>query len=151
MFDVDWADYNAEQVGQRRARKEIEKDLKKKEDSRSTHDSVITRSSSSSGERHYGILESIGLKKPVGSAATRKTSKASSLAPRSISSIKDDDKRQQNSVCASSSNRIAVSDSDAPSSDETSPISAPPVSGEFGQNQLPITWRRTTNSLQQGR
>ncbi|KAM7208814.1 hypothetical protein V8F20_000977 [Naviculisporaceae sp. PSN 640] len=150
MFDVDWTDYNAERVGQRRARKEIEKDLKKKEDSRSAHDSVITRSSSSSGERHYGLLESIGLKKPAGSAATRKPSKPSSLALRSISSIKDDDKRQRNSVCAPPSNKIVVSDSGVSSSDEISPKSAPPVSSEFAQSQLPITWRSTTNSLQQG-
>lgn len=152
MFDVDWSDYNAERVGQRRARKEIEKDLKKRDDSRSAHDSVITRSSSSSGERHYGILESIGLKKPAAPTATIKkpTSKPSSLGPRSISTMQDDDKRQRNSVCAPSSAKIAVSNSGVSSSDELSPKSAPPVGGQFAQAQLQIPWRSTNAGLQHG-
>ncbi|KAK4215929.1 hypothetical protein QBC37DRAFT_311426 [Rhypophila decipiens] len=142
MFEVDWTDYNSERVGQRRARKEIEKDLKKKDDSRSAHDSVTTRSSSSSGDRHYGILESIGLKK---STASPKAKKPASLA---LKSIKDDDKRQRNSICAPSSSKVVVPDPGVSSSEEISPKSAPPVSGHFAQNRLQIPWRSTTEGLQ---
>ena len=143
MFDVDWTDYNSERVGQRRARKEIERDLKKKDDSHSAHDSVITRSSSSS-DRHFGILESIGLKKI---SASPKMKKPATLALRSI---KDDDKRQRNSICAPSSSKIVVHDCYVASNEEVSPKSAPPVSEHFAQNRLQIPWKSTKDGLQYG-
>lgn len=143
MFEVDWTDYNSERVGQRRARKEIEKDLKKKDDTRSAHDSVITRSSSSS-DRHYGILESIGLKKI---SPSPKAKKPALLALRPT---KDDDRRQRNSICVPSSSKIVGHDSYVASSEEVSPKSAPPVSEHFAQNRLQIPWESAIDGLQHG-
>jgi hypothetical protein len=74
MFDVDWADYEIEKVGQRRARKEIERDQKKKEERRSVRESVSSRSSYSSGDKTQGFLGSLGLKISSASLRGRKTS-----------------------------------------------------------------------------
>ncbi|KAK0626468.1 hypothetical protein B0T14DRAFT_562374 [Immersiella caudata] len=73
MFDVDWTDYEIEKVGQRRARKEVERD-QKKEERRSVRESVSSRSSYSSGDKAQGFLGSLGLKISSASLRGRKTS-----------------------------------------------------------------------------
>ncbi len=72
MFEVDWTDYDRELVGERKARKELQKDRKKKEDTHSGQASVSTRSSSSSNEKPLGFFGSIGLKKRPYSSKARK-------------------------------------------------------------------------------
>lgn len=63
MFEVDWADYDCERVGQRRARKEVERELKKKEDASSHHETISTRTSCSSDRHRRNFFGSIGRKK----------------------------------------------------------------------------------------
>jgi hypothetical protein len=63
MFEVDWADYECERVGQRRARKEVERELKKKEDASSHHETISTRTSCSSDQHRRNFFGSIGRKK----------------------------------------------------------------------------------------
>ena len=73
MFEVDWTDYEIERVGQRRARKEIEKDLKKNDNGHSVRDSVSTRSSVSAGDKPSGFLGSLAQKFNTSSSKSRKT------------------------------------------------------------------------------
>ncbi|KAK5656165.1 hypothetical protein OQA88_4925 [Cercophora sp. LCS_1] len=61
MFDINW-DEEPERVGERRARKEFERGLKKKAGGNSFRESVSTRSSASSTDKGPGFLENIGLK-----------------------------------------------------------------------------------------
>ncbi|KAK0635689.1 hypothetical protein B0T17DRAFT_503195 [Bombardia bombarda] len=65
MWEVDWTDYGSELVGQRLARKGAERDVQdvKERYDRSGHESIKTRSSTSSKEKPPGILASIRLKK----------------------------------------------------------------------------------------
>lgn len=64
MFEVDWADYDSERVGQRRARKEAEqKSKQEKVDVDSRAETISTRTSCSSDPRHLGFFGSIGRKK----------------------------------------------------------------------------------------
>ncbi|KAK3940787.1 hypothetical protein QBC46DRAFT_312766 [Diplogelasinospora grovesii] len=78
MFEVDWTDYEKENVGQRKARKDVARELKKKEDAQSVRESISTRSSASSGEKPHGFFGTIGRrkngknKKPVASAVSVK-------------------------------------------------------------------------------
>ncbi len=68
MFEVDWADYDCERVGQRRARKEVEREQRKKEDASSHHETISTlstRTSCSSDQHHRSIFGSISRKKTV--------------------------------------------------------------------------------------
>jgi hypothetical protein len=67
MFEVDWQDYDCERVGQRRVRKEVEREQKKNNDARSAHrtsSTLSTRTSSSSDQHHRKFFGSIGRKKP---------------------------------------------------------------------------------------
>ncbi len=72
MFEVDWTDYDRELVGERKARKEIQKDRKRKEDLRSGRASISTRSSSSSSDKPLGFFGSIGLRKRQNSSKNKK-------------------------------------------------------------------------------
>lgn len=72
MFEVDWADYECERVGQRRARKEVERELKKKDDANSSHGTISTRTSVSSNQRHLSFFGSIGRKKTITSSLRSK-------------------------------------------------------------------------------
>ena len=65
MFEVDWADYDCERVGQRRARKEVERERKKKEDASSHHETISSRTSCSSDQRHRSFFGSISRKKAI--------------------------------------------------------------------------------------
>lgn len=69
MFEVDWADPDRERVGERRARKERERELKKKDDGRSSHGNTATRTSTRtstpSTQRHRNFFGSIGRKKTI--------------------------------------------------------------------------------------
>lgn len=62
MFDVDWTDPGTEGVRERRARKEVERDTKKKDEGRNVRKSVSSRSSLSSVDKAAGFLRSLGLK-----------------------------------------------------------------------------------------
>ncbi|KAL2195052.1 hypothetical protein P885DRAFT_62301 [Corynascus similis CBS 632.67] len=54
MFEVDWKDYDCERVGERRARKAIERKQRKEEDTSSGHRMSSTASSRASGSSdHY--------------------------------------------------------------------------------------------------
>jgi hypothetical protein len=67
MFDVIWTDHNRELVGERRARKGIERDGKRKDDSQSIRSS--TPSTASSGSTHndkpFSFFGGLGRKKTV--------------------------------------------------------------------------------------
>lgn len=84
MFDVDWTDPSAENVGQRRARKEVKRDHKKKDERRSVRDSVSSRESSSSAEKSQRFLGSLGLK--ISSASLR----GKRLSPNTLQLSADD-------------------------------------------------------------
>lgn len=79
MFDVIWTDHNRENVGQRRARKGIEKEKaekKKRDDERSQsgRTSVSTRSSASSADKAFGIFGGKGSKKSLTPSTATKLS-----------------------------------------------------------------------------
>jgi hypothetical protein len=63
MFDVIWTDPDRELVGERRARKEAEKEMREK--SRTGRNSISTRSSSSSSEKPFNLFSSKSLKKTI--------------------------------------------------------------------------------------
>ncbi|KAK3327978.1 hypothetical protein B0T19DRAFT_461269 [Cercophora scortea] len=82
MFYIDWTDPTVERVGQRRARKVVERELRKREDEESERDSILTRTSSTkknddqsgresiltrrssaSGERSFNLLGGLSLRK----------------------------------------------------------------------------------------
>ncbi|AEO56777.1 hypothetical protein MYCTH_100400 [Thermothelomyces thermophilus ATCC 42464] len=68
MFEVDWKDYDCERVGERRARKEIEREQKRKEGAKSGHQTDSTTSSRALGskdQRHRNFFGSIGRSKTV--------------------------------------------------------------------------------------
>ncbi|KAK3297062.1 uncharacterized protein B0H64DRAFT_456891 [Chaetomium fimeti] len=70
MFEVDWTDYDCERVGQRRARKELEREQRKNNDASSGHrtnSTISTRTSSSSDQHRRKFFGSIGRKKPAAS------------------------------------------------------------------------------------
>ncbi|KAH6641440.1 hypothetical protein F5144DRAFT_506695 [Chaetomium tenue] len=84
MFEVDWQDYGCERVGQRRVRKEVEKEQKQKKnnDASSGHRSnstLSTRTSSSSDQHHRTFFGSIGRKQP---AASLKSNKPEATTPK---------------------------------------------------------------------
>lgn len=83
MFDVIWTDHKRELVGERRARKELGKELQQKDDDSSAASTSSVRSASSSkAHRHVGFLESIGLKKlGKGKSSTATTDAEQSDAP----------------------------------------------------------------------
>ena len=86
MFEVDWADPDCERVGERQARKQLERGLKKqKDDARSSHDTVSTRparistrTSTPSTKRHLSFFGSIGRKKTVASFSQNKEQESTS-------------------------------------------------------------------------
>ena len=79
MFDVIWTDHNRELVGERRARKDLEKTPKKKEDVRSARSSISTASSSSArNDKPLGFLGSISRMKTGYSSKGRSLSTAHS-------------------------------------------------------------------------
>ncbi|KAL2191726.1 hypothetical protein L209DRAFT_700068 [Thermothelomyces heterothallicus CBS 203.75] len=68
MFEVDWKDYDCERVGERRARKEIEREQKRKEGAESGHHTDSTTSSRALGSKdqhHRNFFGSIGRSKTV--------------------------------------------------------------------------------------
>jgi hypothetical protein len=72
MFDVIWTDHNRELVGERRARKELDKDPKKRDDARSNRSSMSTASSASSrNEKSLGFFGAIGRIKSGQSSKSR--------------------------------------------------------------------------------
>ncbi|KAK3902550.1 hypothetical protein C8A05DRAFT_33758 [Staphylotrichum tortipilum] len=71
MFEVDWADYDCERVGERRARKENEKkEKKKRDDTSSNHESISTRTSRSSDHQHRSFFGTLGRKKQISSPSS---------------------------------------------------------------------------------
>lgn len=76
MFEVDWQDYDCERVGQRRVRKEVERERKKNNDASSGHrtnSTLSTRTSSSSDQYRRNFFGSIGRKKaPASLKSTRR-------------------------------------------------------------------------------
>jgi len=138
MFDVDWSDYPTEQVGARRRRKEDERD-KKRDDVRSGPESISTRSSSSSTERPFAFLSSISLRKGNLPPKSKRAIFATQLAQR------EDGKPQRNSICippttATVSSFFADRDAQLAFSDQSSPISLPPVSAGRTLDRSPINW-----------
>ncbi|KAK3325327.1 hypothetical protein B0H66DRAFT_615829 [Apodospora peruviana] len=124
MFDVDWHDYTTEKVGERQARK---KELRKNKDSSPAHDRSLARSSSSSGDRHFGILESIGIRR---SSASTKGKKPVSLA---LAPPKEGaGKPQRSSAFVSPTYKIASNESSLISNDGVS-LNSAPTSGGHGQ------------------
>ncbi|KAK3359371.1 hypothetical protein B0T25DRAFT_494802 [Lasiosphaeria hispida] len=95
MFEV-WAEWDVERVGQRRVRKEIERELKKKDDSNSLRESISARSSLSSSDRTAGILGSIGRK--IGNTTFRGKKKP----PTTSQCPKDSSKQKRASVLSQS-------------------------------------------------
>jgi hypothetical protein len=93
MFEVDWADYNQERVGQRRARKEAERQLKK-EDARSSHGTISTPASASSDQHHLSFFGSLSRKKTIASSV--KSKKQEPTTPTS-ESVKSDGKLKRSS------------------------------------------------------
>ncbi|KAK3308219.1 uncharacterized protein B0T15DRAFT_508710 [Chaetomium strumarium] len=68
MFEVDWADYESERVGERRARKEVERTLKKEKEKENANNGQLTtstRSSCPSERSHLSFFGSIGRKKAI--------------------------------------------------------------------------------------
>jgi hypothetical protein len=65
MFDVIWTDPDRELVGERRARKIVEKEQKEKEKKHGGRSSMSIRSSSSSGDRPFAFFGSKSLKRVV--------------------------------------------------------------------------------------
>ncbi|KAK4241120.1 hypothetical protein C8A03DRAFT_12610 [Achaetomium macrosporum] len=80
MFEVDWADYESERVGERRARKEIERAIKK-DNASNDQGTVSTRSSCPSDRTHMSFFGSIGRKKAI--ASPPKAKKQEAVIPRS--------------------------------------------------------------------
>ncbi|KAK4453141.1 hypothetical protein QBC34DRAFT_217652 [Podospora aff. communis PSN243] len=127
MFDVDWADYEIEKVGERRARKEVERDQKKKEERRSVRESVSSRSSYSSGDKTQGFLGSLGLKISSASLRGRKTSSNTLRVPA------DDSSSRRASILSQPAATTAASVA-GPSDDVVSPenklgLILPPIDG----------------------
>jgi len=79
MFDVIWTDPDRELVGERRARKEEEKNRKERDGSHTGRNSLSTRSSSSSGEKPFGFSRSKSQKRAV---TPLKATPSGSIAPR---------------------------------------------------------------------
>lgn len=63
MFNVIWTDPDRELVGERRARKEVQKEMRERDQSRAGRNSLSTHSSSSSGEKPFGLISSKSLKR----------------------------------------------------------------------------------------
>ncbi|KAK3685671.1 hypothetical protein B0T22DRAFT_537956, partial [Podospora appendiculata] len=99
MFYIDWTDPTVERVGQRRARKEVERELRKRDDEESERDSILTRtsstkknddqsgresiltrSSSASGEKSFKILSGLSLRKSSAKAKGKQSISSLSLA-----------------------------------------------------------------------
>jgi hypothetical protein len=88
MFEVDWKDYDCERVGQRRARKEIEREKKKKDDASSGHRTLSTvsnRTSTSSDQHHRKFFGSLGRKTSIAFSKS-KSQEPTTLKPESTES-----------------------------------------------------------------
>ncbi|KAK4044841.1 hypothetical protein C8A01DRAFT_11780 [Parachaetomium inaequale] len=89
MFEVDWKDYDCERVGQRRARKEVEREKKRKDDASSGHRTLSTissRTSTSSDQHHRKFFGAIGRKK---STAFSKSKNQEPTTPKPESTASD--------------------------------------------------------------
>ncbi|KAK4104810.1 hypothetical protein N658DRAFT_556602, partial [Parathielavia hyrcaniae] len=87
MFEVDWADYDCERVGQRRARKDAERQSKEKEDASSGHRTKSTRTSTSSDPQRRSFFGSMRRKKTNDSSTRGEQQEPSTL--NSVSSKSD--------------------------------------------------------------
>ncbi|KAK4127466.1 hypothetical protein N657DRAFT_678065 [Parathielavia appendiculata] len=94
MFEVDWADYDCERVGQRRARKDAERQLREKEDANSGHRPKSTRTSTSSNHKHRSFFGSIGRKKTNDSST--KSKQQEPTTPKSVSNKSDRNLKRDN-------------------------------------------------------
>ena len=129
MFDVDWTDYDRELVGERKARKEVEKGSKK-DDANSVHSSVSNKSSISSIDKTFSFFGSLGRKKSSTSSKKKK------ILPSFHHTPKDDDGTSQQS---STGRAPGTSSSSA-----STPLS-------FGPNDETKAANQTGGSLSDGR
>ncbi|KAK4680328.1 hypothetical protein QC764_212140 [Podospora pseudoanserina] len=93
MWDVDWSDVSIEKVGERRARKGIERNSKK-EDVQSVHGSTGSRPSSTEERPAMSLFESMGLKR---NSMSMKNKRKDTLQPETT---KDDGKSRRTSLLA---------------------------------------------------
>jgi len=145
MFDVDWADYEIERVGQRRVRKEVERDLKKKDERRSVRESVSSRSSLSSGEKSQGFLGSLGLK--ISSASLR----GKRLTPNTLQVPADDGASKRASILSQTAvtPSVACSNDYTPVSEDKLCVAIPPIGG-LSLNTSTATSDNSTNRSSKG-
>jgi hypothetical protein len=146
MFEVDWTDYSTENVAQRKARKEAERDQKKKEELRVGRVSISTRSSSSSGEKSFGFLSTIGLKKVNASSKTKKVASAA------LETIKDADGAKRDTAAATAASETPTTsarDSSA-ATDERSLSLLPPLDGHSLLDRFGCSWDNFTDRSSKG-
>jgi hypothetical protein len=82
MFDVIWTDPDRELVGERRARKEVEKEKREQRDkNRPGRNSMSTRSSSSSVDKPFGFFGSKSHKKTTSPITSKSSISSAFTAP----------------------------------------------------------------------
>ncbi len=152
MFEVDWADYDCERVGQRRARKEVERERKKKEDASSHHETISTRTSCSSDQHHRSFFGSLTRKKTgAGSSASQKQEATNPRLSTAAASSKRSSLRIHR---ASATTGVAASIADGVSIDaptEMPAIHHSPVDSSTGRanRRWPETPDRSSNGIYQ--
>ncbi|KAK4179079.1 hypothetical protein QBC36DRAFT_87452 [Triangularia setosa] len=112
MWDVDWSDVSSEKVGERRARKGIERNSKK-DDAQSAYASTGSRNSSTEERPTMSLFESMGLKR---NSLSMKNKKKDTLQPETT---KDDGKTRRTSLLAAAVSALGTTNRSSTMSDKS--------------------------------
>ncbi|KAK0739690.1 hypothetical protein B0T21DRAFT_410022 [Apiosordaria backusii] len=112
MWDVDWSDVSSEKVGERRARKGIERNSKK-DDAQSVHGSTGSRTSSTEERPTMSLFESMGLKR---NSISMKNKKKETLQ---AETTKDDGKTRRTSLLAAAVSALGTANRSSTVSDKS--------------------------------